>query len=289
MTDPLVQSDVDLRDFAFMPVDIQRLFNSEFHARASDAEWRAGVTLWLKSFHQVPAASLPNDDIALARLAEFGRDVKGWLKVKKMALYGWVECTDARLYHPVVAEKVNEAWQRKQSFRDRTEKARIARQSQRQSQALLQTTPSSVTDASGVSNRIQGTGTGTETGTGTGTEKRKEGSAAAPPSALSLLLAEGVDRQVAVDWLAIRKAQKAPLTETALAGVRREAAAAGLSVAAAVKVSVERGWRGFKADWLGSGFAPGNGAGQVNGRHPAPAMSRDASDDDVRRMTGELL
>ena len=131
---PPVSPEVDLRDFPFMPLDAARLFASEFHARASDAAWRAGVTLWLKSWHQIPAASVPNDDIALARLAEFGRDVKSWKKVKEMALYGWIECDDGRLYHTVVAEKVNEAWQKKQAFRDRTEKARQSRLLQRQSQ-----------------------------------------------------------------------------------------------------------------------------------------------------------
>ncbi len=76
----------------------------------------------------------------------------------------------------------------------------------------------------------------------------KEGAKAL--SALDLLAAEGVDEQVAKDWVSIRKAQKAPLTETAMAGVRREASNAGLTVAQAVQISVERGWRGFKADWL---------------------------------------
>jgi hypothetical protein len=93
-----------------MPVDITRLFGSAFHARATDAEWRAGVTLWLRSFHQVPAASLPQDDVTLARLAELGRDLKAWRKVKAMALHAWVLCRDGRLYHPVVAEKALEAW-----------------------------------------------------------------------------------------------------------------------------------------------------------------------------------
>src|SRR5690606_6486157 len=77
---------------------------------ASDAEWRAGLILWLKSYHQVPAASLPDDDVALARLAEFGRDVRGWKKVRDVALRGWVLCDDGRLYHPVVAEKALVAW-----------------------------------------------------------------------------------------------------------------------------------------------------------------------------------
>jgi hypothetical protein len=121
-TAPLTPPGCDLRDFGFMPLDIVRLFGSEFHAMATDSEWRAGVTLWLKSFHQVPAGSLPDDDVALARLAEFGRDLRSWKKVKAGALRGWRLCSDGRLYHPVVAEKVNDAWARKLSMRERGRK-----------------------------------------------------------------------------------------------------------------------------------------------------------------------
>ena len=110
MTAPLVPVDLDLRDFPFMPMDISRLFGSEFHAQSDDGAWRAGVTLWLRSYHQVPAASIPDDDVACARLAEFGRDVKAWRRVKAAALRGWVKCDDGRLYHPVVAEKALEGW-----------------------------------------------------------------------------------------------------------------------------------------------------------------------------------
>lgn len=110
MIGPLTPADCDLRDYPYLGIDIARLFDSEFHAKATDAEWRAGVTLWLKSFHQVPAASLPADDASLARLAEFARDLKSWRKVKTMALYGWQEASDGRLYHPVVAEKALEGW-----------------------------------------------------------------------------------------------------------------------------------------------------------------------------------
>ena len=66
-----------------MPMEVERLFGSQFHARVNDSEWRAGVTLWLKSFHQVPAASLPDDDVALARLAELGRDVRVWRRIEE--------------------------------------------------------------------------------------------------------------------------------------------------------------------------------------------------------------
>jgi hypothetical protein len=127
LPEPLTPADCDLQDFTFMPVDIIRLFGSRFHAIASDGEWRAGLTLWLKSFHQVPAASIPDDDIELARLAELGRDVKTWRKLREVALYGWVKCADGRLYHPTVAEKALEAWKRKEFYRERSKKANAAR------------------------------------------------------------------------------------------------------------------------------------------------------------------
>ncbi len=107
---PPVPPDVDLRDYPYMPVDIGRLFDSEFHAVSDDAAWRAGMTLWLKSYHQVPASSIPDDDVALARLAEFGKDMKGWRKIRSAALRGWKKCSDGRLYHFVVAEKALEGW-----------------------------------------------------------------------------------------------------------------------------------------------------------------------------------
>lgn len=110
---PPVPPEVDLRDFAFTPVFRARLFGSSFHARSSDAEWRAGVTLWLKSWDQVPAGSLPDDDIDLCRLAELGRDMKTWAEVKAGAMRGWQKCSDGRLYHSVVAEGVMEAWARR--------------------------------------------------------------------------------------------------------------------------------------------------------------------------------
>lgn len=129
MTDlprPMTPAGCVLQDFPHTPIYRARLFGSSFHARASDGEWRAGVTLWLKSWDQVPAGSLPDDDIELCRLAELARDLKTWKKVKAGALRGWVLCSDSRLYHPVVAEGVNHALEAKVAQREKTLKARIA-------------------------------------------------------------------------------------------------------------------------------------------------------------------
>ena len=66
---------------------------------------------------------------------------------------------------------------------------------------------------------------------------------------LSALLALGVDAQVAADWLAVRKAKRAALTQTALDDVVSEAGKAGISVAQAVRICAARGWQGFRASW----------------------------------------
>ena len=70
---------------------------------------------------------------------------------------------------------------------------------------------------------------------------------------------DDVDDQVWMDFLTIRKAQRAPLTTTAVDGIRTQAGRAGLSLDAALRMCCERGWRGFKAAWIAdkSGSAGG--------------------------------
>lgn len=95
----------------------------------------------------------------------------------------------------------------------------------------------------------------------TGREGLRAGARATPPAEppppakpprfepLAALLALGVDAQVAADWLAVRKAKRAALTQTALDGMVDEAHKAGISVAEAVRICAVRGWQGFKASW----------------------------------------
>lgn len=68
---------------------------------------------------------------------------------------------------------------------------------------------------------------------------------------------EDVDASVWGDFLALRNKLRAPLTETALAGIRSEAAKAGWSLEEALRECCARGWRGFKADWVSRRAAPG--------------------------------
>jgi len=60
----------------------------------------------------------------------------------------------------------------------------------------------------------------------------------------------GVSISVWQDFQKLRKTLKAPITETAMDGIRREAEKAGYTLNQALTVCVERSWRGFKADWI---------------------------------------
>jgi hypothetical protein len=161
--DPIVPSDVDLRGFPYTPIFRARLFGSSFHAKTTDAEWRAGVTLWLKSWDQVPAGTLPDDDIELCRLAELGREARAWAKVKRGALHGWIKCSDGRLHHPVVAEGVLEAWAKHTAARRKG----IAGASKRWGDSHPPTDSPANGSANG-SATAHATGTGIPKGNGTG-------------------------------------------------------------------------------------------------------------------------
>jgi len=61
---------------------------------------------------------------------------------------------------------------------------------------------------------------------------------------------DGVQDQTWRDFLDLRRKKRAPVTETALAGMAREASRAGWTMEAAMAESVLRGWQSFKADWV---------------------------------------
>lgn len=64
------------------------------------------------------------------------------------------------------------------------------------------------------------------------------------------LMVVGVSEKVATDWLSLRKTKKAAATLTAIEGIQREAEKVGYSLEQALRVCCERGWQGFKADWV---------------------------------------
>ncbi len=123
--DPFVPPEVDLRGMEYMPLKGDVLFKSTTWLKATSEARNAMLRLWWHAFaHEVPAASLPDDDFLLAQHAGYGEAVKVWLKVKEQAMRGWTLCTDGRWYHKTVAELALEAWKGRVKNREKIRKWR---------------------------------------------------------------------------------------------------------------------------------------------------------------------
>lgn len=134
MTAPLVPPEVNLRGLPWMRLDTGRLLDSDLFALSTGAEFKAAVALWCKSWAQIPAGSLPIDDRILAGLSGAGGQ---WRRLKPMALRGWVECDDGRLYHPVVAEQALAAWAERQEYRAEIDGQNQRKQKERAERAAM--------------------------------------------------------------------------------------------------------------------------------------------------------
>ena len=75
-----------------------------------------------------------------------------------------------------------------------------------------------------------------------------------------------VDQQVWDDWKQLRKAKKAPVTETVVNSARKEASKAGMSFSDFLTVWCARGSQGLQADWLKPEEKNLSKTGQMNQR-----------------------
>lgn len=134
---PLQYGDT-LSNHEWIPLYINRLMASDFVAHAI-ADGRRGdigtaLLLWVGSFKEDPAGTLPDDDVRLAQIAGFGPDVAGWRAVRPGALYGFVpvEISGAapgrkrRLAHPVIAEIAHDMHRRKKGRDQAREASRLS-------------------------------------------------------------------------------------------------------------------------------------------------------------------
>jgi hypothetical protein len=162
---PLTDAEIDIRGLAGFMLNVDRLLASELVAIGSPEECWAAVMLWCRAWQQVPPASLPNDDKILA---SFSGARERWPQVRAMALRGFIECSDGRLYHPVLAEEARKAWKKRQKYRRDQERLKKWRVGQHSAPGTAE--PDGETHFKTHSERVL---IREETGTGTGTETNK--------------------------------------------------------------------------------------------------------------------
>ena len=300
LPEPLVPPEVDLRDFSYMPLDVRTLLSSSLwiKAKRDPRVAHAAMSLWCEAWHQVPCASLPDDDEVLADLASC--EPKEWARVKERSLQQFVKCSDGRLYHRTVAVKALESWEAKVARRARTKAATEAREAKARATSAHRDDDRNVErddnrdverheQRDGYRHVHQGKG---REGKGIEGKLKEEIQAASPPArkraaqpqtvTAADMEAEGVSRQHAVDWLAVRKAKNLPLTPTAWADTKAEAEKAHLTIGEAIKASAAHGWGGFRASWLHGKDAPLNGAAR-------PINRQLAVEAENKRVLGEWL
>jgi hypothetical protein len=167
---PLIRSEVDLRDFRFMPLDVVQLQNSETWAMADGWAAKALLNLWTKAWHQVPAGSLPDND----DLHRTWANVPNWESVRDVALRGFIKCSDGRLYHRVICQKALDGWNERKRYQ------RAAKTRWKKEKAKGATHVQRASDAHATHGHQQHATNMQETGTGT--EKNKKNAAGAAPA-----------------------------------------------------------------------------------------------------------
>lgn len=133
---PLTPPDCDLTGYDWMPLYGHQLLKSDFYLRASDREKLVAQELWWAAWLQVPAASLPDDDIVLAALAGYSQNLKGWAKIKSAVLYNFIKCNDGRLYHKFLANVAIASYEKRLKGDKKREAGRIRLMIWREEQRL---------------------------------------------------------------------------------------------------------------------------------------------------------
>ena len=137
------------------------------------------------------------------------------------------------------------AWETRQPKREREDDSAAQRKrAQRERDAIHDAESRHVTPNEAASHQVTTRG-----------EESREEPTTPPPSkgparSRAVPSPDDVDAQVWADWHALRKAKKAPVTQTVLDGARSEAAKAGMTFEAFLRVWCRRGTQGLEADWL---------------------------------------
>ena len=64
------------------------------------------------------------------------------------------------------------------------------------------------------------------------------------------MIAIGVERKIAEEWIKVRKNKKLTQTETAFRKTKAEIDKSGRNANDCITLCVERSWGGFKAEWI---------------------------------------
>ena len=103
------------------------------------------------------------------------------------------------------------------------------------------------------------------------------------------LVSIGVDEFVAGDWIKHRRTVKAAPSLTAIDGIAKESERAGISLSDALAMCCQRGWRGFKAEWIADKPINGKTQRQIDSEATTRAIFGDMLTPIERVISGEVV
>lgn len=192
------------------------------------AAQHGGYLLLLMMAWRTSDCSLPNDDAILARWACM--DKRTWAHNRETIMGFWHLCDDQKFRQGRLSDERKYVDQ-KRNINSANGKASALKRKER--------------DAATVQREVNENSTPTPTPTILFTDvnniKKKPEKLKKPDS---------VSDGVWDDFLKHRRAKKAPVTETVIRSIEREAEKIGWSLDKALAEVCARGWQGFKADWI---------------------------------------
>lgn len=185
-----------------------------------DATEKGAYIMLLLSHYQIGDDGLPNDDKKLSRIA--GVSMKTWARIKPTMREKF--CVEGNFWkHSRVIDTLRKVAQLSANQRAKALKKHNsvdAAAEPQHSQPKPKPKPNIVTNVT----------------------------TPLPPK--GVIVPDGVPDSVWEDFKKLRQTKKAPITETALNGIRREADKANIPLTRALEICCERGWTGFKAEWM---------------------------------------
>ena len=251
MQDPPYPSDTRAKGWR-LEIDHERIDQSDTWALAKPEVRPWLLMLWLVAWKQTPCGSLPAEDDLIA--ARIGMSAIAFSKHRAVLMRGWWLAEDGRLYHNVLVQRVQEMLAKRMKDAERAAKSRSIK-SQSQANHAGVTRDADVTHAF-PTREFDTKHQAPEPEPGNSkTEARKKipKKENSKPDALALLALRSVPEPLALDWISLRKEKRLPITETAVAGIEREALKAGMPFPEAIRICCEKGWAGFEAIWLLNG------------------------------------
>jgi len=103
------------------------------------------------------------------------------------------------------------------------------------------------------------------------------------------LVSIGVDELVAGDWIKHRRTVKAAPSLTAIDGIAKESERAGISLSDALAMCCQRGWRGFKAEWIADKPINGKSQRQLDSEATTRAIFGNMLTPIERVISGEVV